>query len=75
MKSPAAVATSALLRASYHLYQGWGGFAGNLALGAFFGWLFVRRNRLWPLIIAHFLVDLAAGVGYLVFRNHLPGVA
>jgi membrane protease YdiL (CAAX protease family) len=71
----AAVATSALLRASYHLYQGWGGFAGNLALGVFFGWLFVRRNRLWPLIIAHFLVDIAAGAGYLLFRNHLPGVA
>jgi membrane protease YdiL (CAAX protease family) len=71
----AAVSLSALLRASYHLYQGLGGFIGNLALGLFFGWLFVRRKRLWPLIIAHFLVDLAAGVGYLLFRNHLPGVA
>src|SRR4030095_755724 len=35
--SPArALWTSALLRGAYHLYQGFGGFIGNLALGLFF---------------------------------------
>src|SRR5438067_393201 len=69
-----AVATAAILRGSYHLYQGWGGFTGNMLLGLFFGALFVRWRRAWPLVIAHFLVDVAAGVGYIVFKHHLPGV-
>jgi membrane protease YdiL (CAAX protease family) len=69
----AAVGASALLRASYHLYQGWGGFLGNLAMGALFGFVFTRTRRAWPIVLAHFLLDVAAGVGYLLFRQHLPG--
>jgi membrane protease YdiL (CAAX protease family) len=69
----AAVAASALLRGSYHLYQGWGAFAGNLAMGAIFGWVFVRTRRTWPLIVAHFLLDTGAGVGFILFRHRLPG--
>jgi membrane protease YdiL (CAAX protease family) len=71
----AAIGASALLRASYHLYQGWGGFLGNLGMGALFGFVFVRTRRAWPLVIAHALLDVAAGVGYIVFRKHLPGFA
>ncbi len=70
----AAVGASAVLRGCYHLYQGWGGFAGNLMLGLFFGVVFVRTRRVWPLVVAHALVDTLAGLGYLVFRNHLPGL-
>jgi membrane protease YdiL (CAAX protease family) len=73
LTATAAVGASALLRGTYHLYQGWGGFAGNLALGLFFGVVFVRTRRTWPLVIAHFLLDVGAGVGYLLFREHLPG--
>jgi membrane protease YdiL (CAAX protease family) len=69
----AAVGASALLRASYHLYQGWGGFIGNLAMGVLFGVLFQRWRRTWPFVIAHFLLDLGAGVGFILFREHLPG--
>jgi membrane protease YdiL (CAAX protease family) len=69
----AAVGVSALLRGSYHLYQGWGGFLGNLAMGALFGFVFVRTRRAWPLVIAHVLLDVSAGVGYILFRKHLPG--
>jgi membrane protease YdiL (CAAX protease family) len=68
-----AVASSALLRGTYHLYQGWGSFLGNLAMGALFGLVFARTRRAWPIVVAHFLLDLAAGVGYVVFREHLPG--
>ncbi|HEX7463863.1 MAG TPA: CPBP family intramembrane glutamic endopeptidase, partial [Actinomycetota bacterium] len=71
----AAIALPALLRGAYHLYQGWGGFAGNLAMGLFFGFVFTRTRRTWPLIIAHFLLNLGAGVGYMLFREHLPGFA
>jgi uncharacterized protein len=69
----AAVAASALLRGSYHLYQGWGGFAGNLAMGVLFGVAFLRLRRTWPFVIAHFLLDVAAGIGFILFRKHLPG--
>jgi membrane protease YdiL (CAAX protease family) len=69
----AAVATSALLRGSYHLYQGWGGFLGNLAMGLLFGVLFVRWRRTWPFVLAHFVLDVGAGIGFLLFREHLPG--
>ena len=70
----AAIGASALLRGGYHLYQGWGGFIGNVAMGAFFAWWFVRTRRLWPLVIAHALIDLAAGVGYLLIAPHVPWV-
>jgi membrane protease YdiL (CAAX protease family) len=70
----AAVGASAFLRGSYHLYQGFGGFVGNLMLGAFFGIVFARTRRIWPLVIAHALIDTLAGLGYIVFRNHLPGL-
>ncbi len=66
----AALAASAALRGSYHLYQGWGGFTGNLLLGLFFGWIFVRTRRTWPLITAHFVVDSLAGIAYIAFRGH-----
>lgn len=68
-----AVGASALLRGTYHLYQGFGGFAGNLGMGLLFGAAFVRTRRAWPLVIAHFLLDVGAGVGYLLFRDRLPG--
>jgi membrane protease YdiL (CAAX protease family) len=69
----AAIVGSALLRGTYHLYQGWGGFAGNLAMGLVFGALFIRRRRTWPFVLAHFLLDVGAGAGWLLFRHHLPG--
>jgi membrane protease YdiL (CAAX protease family) len=69
----AAVGLSALLRGAYHLYQGWGGFIGNFTLGLFFGAVFLRWRRTWPLVFAHFLLDLGAGFGYIAFRSHLPG--
>lgn len=69
-----AVGASALLRATYHLYQGWGGFAGNLAMGLLFGWLFLRwSRRTWPFVVGHALLDVGAGVGFILFRHSLPG--
>jgi membrane protease YdiL (CAAX protease family) len=67
---------SALLRGAYHLYQGYGGFAGNVVLGLFFGRVYQRRGRTMPLVIAHFLIDAVAGLGYLALRGKvswLPG--
>lgn len=69
----ASVGASALLRGTYHLYQGWGGFLGNLAMGALFGTVFSRTRRVWPIVVAHILLDVGAGLGYILFRQHLPG--
>lgn len=66
----ALVATS-LLRGAYHLYQGWGAGLGNAAMGLVFGYVWRRTGRLWPLIIAHGVIDTVAFVGYLLLANHL----
>lgn len=58
------ILSTALLRGAYHLYQGFGAFVGNLAMGALFGWLYTRYGRLLPLVIAHFVIDAAIFVGY-----------
>jgi membrane protease YdiL (CAAX protease family) len=60
----AIVAASALLRGSYHLYQGFGAFVGNAIMGVVFALFFVKFKRVMPLIIAHSLLDIAAFVGY-----------
>jgi membrane protease YdiL (CAAX protease family) len=66
-----ALATSALLRGAYHLYQGWGGFAGNVAMGVLFGRIYQARGRTTPLVVAHFLLDLAAGLGWLALSGRV----
>lgn len=58
------ILVSALLRGTYHLYQGFGAFIGNIAMGVLFGWLYTRYGRLLPLVVAHFLLDAAVFVGY-----------
>jgi membrane protease YdiL (CAAX protease family) len=66
-----AVAISATLRGSYHLYQGLGGFFGNAAMGVIFAVLFLRWRRVTPMIIAHSLIDAVAFVGYAVLAGHV----
>ena len=67
----AAVGTSAVVRGSYHLYQGVGGLLGNAAMGALFGWLFLRWGRVAPMVVAHALIDIVAFVGYALLAGHL----
>ncbi|RDH77401.1 CPBP family intramembrane metalloprotease [Mycolicibacterium moriokaense] len=66
----ALVATS-LLRGAYHLYQGWGAGLGNAVMGLVFGYTWQRTGRLWPLIIAHGVIDTVAFVGYTLLARHL----
>ena len=56
----------AVFRGSYHLYQGFGPFVGNVLMGLIFGWLYMRRRRVMPFVGAHFLLD---AVGFLA-----PGI-
>ena len=66
-----AIAVSAVLRGSYHLYQGFGGFLGNAAMGVIFAVLYRRWGRVTPLIIAHSLIDIVAFTGYAALHGHV----
>jgi membrane protease YdiL (CAAX protease family) len=66
-----AVALSAVIRGSYHLYQGVGGFLGNAVMGVIFAVLYRRWGRVMPLIIAHGLIDAVAFVGYALLAGHV----
>ena len=61
---PAILLVSAGVRGAYHLYQGFGGFVGNLIMGVIFGLIYLRWKRVGPLVVAHTLLDVAAFVGY-----------
>ncbi|MFF0433391.1 CPBP family intramembrane glutamic endopeptidase [Streptomyces sp. NPDC004327] len=60
----ASLAASSVLRGSYHLYQGIGGFVGNMVMGLVFVWLYRRWGRVGSLVVAHALLDIVAFVGY-----------
>ena len=60
---------SSLLRGAYHLYQGFGAGVGNIVMGLVFGYVWQRTGRLWPLIIAHGLIDAVAFVGLRAARR------
>ena len=66
-----ALAISAAVRGSYHLYQGFGAFVGNAVMGLLFGWFYTRTSRVLPLVIAHAMIDIVAFVGYAVLGDRL----
>ncbi|MBB5511502.1 hypothetical protein HD598_000189 [Neomicrococcus aestuarii] len=60
----AVILVSALVRGSYHLYQGIGPFVGNFAMGLVFGAFYLKYRRVMPLVYAHFLLDAVGFVGF-----------
>ncbi|HEX5567709.1 MAG TPA: CPBP family intramembrane glutamic endopeptidase [Streptomyces sp.] len=66
-----ALAASSLLRGSYHLYQGIGGFVGNTVMGVIFVLLYRRWGRVGPLVAAHALIDIVAFVGYALLAGRV----
>ena len=66
-----ALLASSLLRGAYHLYQGFSAGLGNVAMGLVFGYVWRRTGRLWPLIVAHGVIDSVAYVGYALAAGHL----
>ncbi|QCB95494.1 CPBP family intramembrane metalloprotease [Cellulomonas shaoxiangyii] len=67
--TPAIIVASALLRGSYHLYQGWGPFVGNVVMGLVFAEYYRRRRRVMPLVVAHTALDVVAFVGYALLPD------
>ncbi|HZG91803.1 MAG TPA: CPBP family intramembrane glutamic endopeptidase [Pseudonocardia sp.] len=66
-----ALLAQALLRGAYHLYQGLGGFVGNIVMGLVFGRVWQRTNRLWALVGAHALIDVVAFLGYALLAGRV----
>jgi len=69
----AIIGFSALLRGSYHLYQGFGPFIGNVVMGIAFGYAYQRWGRLMPLVVAHFILDVLSFTGYAIVASIAPG--
>lgn len=55
-----AVNVSTGLRVLYHLYQGPVAVLTIVPMGLLFGYVYVRTRKLWPLIVAHVLMDVIA---------------
>ena len=67
------ILTSALVRGSYHLYQGFGPFVGNAIMGVVFGLAYQRWGRVMPLVIAHWILDIVSFTGYALVAAIAPG--
>ena len=67
------ITVSALVRGSYHLYQGFGPFVGNAIMGAVFGLAYQRWGRIMPLVIAHWILDIVSFTGYALVATVAPG--
>ncbi len=68
------IVAAAILRGSYHLYQGFGAFLGNFLMGMLFGFLYTRTKRVLPFVIAHVVIDAAIFVGYGWAIATFPGL-
>ncbi len=68
------ILSAAVLRGSYHLYQGIGPFFGNVAMGVIFGWCYQRWGRVAPLVVAHWVIDIISFVGYPLALAWFPGL-
>jgi membrane protease YdiL (CAAX protease family) len=62
---------SVVLRVSYHTYQGWIGFVGVLIVGLVFSIYYSKYKKLWPVIIAHGLINLTS---FYSIHHHLTQI-
>ncbi len=62
-----AVFISALIRTMLHIYQGAAGMACVFVIGVIFGLVYWKLRQLWPLIVAHILIDI---IGDLQHAHH-----
>jgi membrane protease YdiL (CAAX protease family) len=53
-----AINASVVVRLLYHLYQGPIGVMTVVPMGLLYGYVYSRTRRLWPLVVAHVLVDI-----------------
>jgi membrane protease YdiL (CAAX protease family) len=58
-----AVFISALIRTVLHVYQGAAGMACVFVIGVTFGLVYWKLRQLWPLMVAHILIDIIGSLG------------
>jgi uncharacterized protein len=73
-RSSTSVVVAAAVRGSYHLYQGLGGFFGNVVMGLVFGWWFTRTKRVVPLVVAHTILDAVSFIGYVYLADKVSWI-
>lgn len=64
-----ACALSVALRVSVHLYQGAWAVLGILPVGLCLTWYYARTRRLWPVVVAHVILDAVGLAQYLAARG------
>jgi membrane protease YdiL (CAAX protease family) len=64
-RTTAGVNVSVAVRLACHLYQGGAGVLGIVPVGLIFAWWYARTGRLWPLFVAHAVLD-AIGLMWFV---------
>jgi len=65
-----AINVSTVVRLLYHLYQGPLGVVIVVPMGLLYGYVYARTRQLWPLILAHVLIDI---IGLSSFGRLLEG--
>jgi membrane protease YdiL (CAAX protease family) len=65
-----AINVSTVIRLLYHLYQGPLALITVVPMGLIFGYFYSRTRQLWPLILAHILIDI---IGLSVLGRLLEG--
>ncbi|MFC4309535.1 CPBP family intramembrane glutamic endopeptidase [Steroidobacter flavus] len=60
-----AINVSVAIRLAYHLYQGPIAVPSILPMALIFGYWFAKTGRLWPLVVAHALMDFLALSPYI----------
>ena len=61
-----AVNVSVAIRLMYHLYQGALSVVVIVPMGLILGYWYARKGRLWPLVVAHTLIDLVGMLSKVV---------
>lgn len=61
-----AIIVSVIIRLLYHLHQGPIGILTIIPMGLFFAYWYVKTEKLWPLIVAHALLDF---IGLYVYQK------
>jgi uncharacterized protein len=59
------VNASVAIRLAYHLYEGSAGVMMAVPVGLIFALWFSRTGRLWPVVVAHALIDIAALASFI----------
>jgi membrane protease YdiL (CAAX protease family) len=60
------IGMSVIIRLSYHVYQGPIILVSIMPMGLLFAWLYWKTQRLWPLVLAHAVLDFTSFYFYYV---------